>query len=184
MSALCFSWLYRNGKNYVETRLQKATPTQHSTPGDTRSARSKMPSFVPPFHKNAKTQTLKNTVLTENIRTPAFIPPFKKQRTIVQESSSKAWEEDLHRHPFITPSKINTYVPPTKKTHSTEDLIGNKSKDDIPTVALASSANDNHMTNQNVPVGCGSEDSVADALGVEDTISRNQGAASFWRKSV
>lgn len=141
-----------------------------------------MPVFVPPFHKNAKTHTLKNTVLNDNIRAPSFIPPFKKQRTIVQETSSKAQEEDLHNCPFITTSNNNTYVPPSKNTQSTKDLTGNKSTDDIQIVALADTTSNNMMTNQNLPNGCGSEDSVAEALGAKDTISRNPGAVIFLEK--
>ncbi|XP_074496387.1 breast cancer type 2 susceptibility protein isoform X2 [Sebastes fasciatus] len=162
---------HRNGKKHVETSLQKTTPTQYSTSGDGRSAHSKMPAFVPPFLKNAKTESRKNTVLKDNIRTPsAFVPPFKKQRTIVQESSSKPQEEeeDKHNHPFVTPFKSNTYVPPTEKTQSSTDVTVNKSKQDIETMALDDTTNDN----QNLPVGCGSEDSAASR--VEDTLSRSQ----------
>lgn len=135
-----------------------------------------MPAFVPPFLKNAKTESRKNTVLKDNIRTPsAFVPPFKKQRTIVQESSSKPQEEeeDKHNHPFETPFKSNTYVPPTEKTQSSTDVTVNKSKQDIETMALDDTTNDN----QNLPVGCGSEDSAASR--VEDTLSRSQGAVTF-----
>ncbi|XP_037632124.1 breast cancer type 2 susceptibility protein isoform X2 [Sebastes umbrosus] len=162
---------HRNGKKHVETSLQKTTPTQYSTSGDGRSAHSKMPALVPPFLKNAKTESRKNTVLKDNIRTPsAFVPPFKKQRTIVQESSSKPQEEeeeeeDKHNHPFVTPFKSNTYVPPTEKTQSSTDVTG---KQDTETVALDDTTNDN----QNLPVGCGSEDSAASR--VEDTLSRSQ----------
>ncbi|XP_051253121.1 breast cancer type 2 susceptibility protein isoform X2 [Dicentrarchus labrax] len=155
---------HRNGINYVETRLQKTTPTRHSSPGDSRSAHSKMPTFVPPFLKSAKTESRKNTVLKDNIRTPpVFVPPFKKQRTIVQESSSKPQEEeDKTHHLFVTPFNSNTYVPPAT------DVTGNKSKD-IQTVALADTTNDNLIHNQNLPVGCGSENSR-----VEDTLSTSQ----------
>lgn len=176
-----FSWCYRN-ENYVESNLQKTLPTQHLTPGNVRTASSKMAVFVPPFIKKAKTQTLKNTVLNVNIRTPSFIPPFKKQRTVVQETSSKAQEEDLHHCPFITTSNKNSYVPPSKKTQSPKDLTGNKSTDDIQIVALADTINDNMTTNQTLPIGCGSIDSVAEALGAKDTISRNPGAVIFLEK--
>lgn len=165
----------------METRLQKTTPTQHSTLADSRSAHSKMPAFVPPFLKNAKTERNKITVIKDNIRTPpAFVPPFKKQRTIVQESSSKPQEEeDKHHHLLVTPFNSQTYVPPTKKTQSTTDVSGNKSKD-IQTVALADTTNDNLMDNQNLPVGCGSEDSAAQASCVEDTLSGSQGAVTLF----
>lgn len=131
-----------------------------------------MPVFVPPFLKDAKTQSHKNTVLKDNTKTPtSFVPPFKKQITVVQESSSKPQEE--------TPFNSNTYVPPTKKTQSNTDVTGNKSKEDIQTVASADTANDNLLNNQNFPVICGSEDSAAEASPVEDTVSTSQGALTF-----
>ncbi|XP_029026126.1 breast cancer type 2 susceptibility protein isoform X2 [Betta splendens] len=156
---------HSNGKNYVETRLQKATPTQHSTSGDSRPAGSKMPAFVPPFCKNAKMPTLKNTALSDNKRRPAFVPPFKKQ-----ESSSKAQEQVLHRLPLAAPSKSDIYVPPVKKAQSTNSVIYTESKDDIQTVVLAGSTNENQVPNPHNPVGCKAED----LLGVQDTMSRDQ----------
>lgn len=162
----------------METRLHKTTPTQHS--GDSSSTHSRMTAFVPPFLKNTKTESRKNTVFKENIRMPpAFVPPFKKQRTIVQESSSKPQEEDKGHHLFVTPFKSNTFVPPTKKTQSTTDVTDGKSKEGIQMVALADTTNDNLMNNQNLPVGCGSEDSAAEASHVEDTLSGSQGAVPF-----
>ncbi|XP_028429066.1 breast cancer type 2 susceptibility protein isoform X2 [Perca flavescens] len=158
---------HRNGNNYVETTLQKTKPTQQSTPEDSRSAHSKMPVFVPPFLKDAKTESHKNTVLKDNTKTPtSFVPPFKKQMTIVQESSSKPQVE--------TPFNSNTYVPPTKKTQSNTDVTGNKIKEDIQTAASADTTNDNLLNNQNSPVSCGSEDSAAEASRVEDTVSTSQ----------
>ncbi|XP_070827360.1 breast cancer type 2 susceptibility protein [Chaetodon trifascialis] len=153
------------GKNNVETSLQRTTPAQYS----------KKPTFIPPFLKNATTESRRSAVLKDNIRTPsAFVPPFKKQRTIVQESSSKPRdEEDKHHHLVVTPFNSNTFVPPTEKTQSTTDLTGNKRKDDVQTVALADTTNDNLMNNQNPPVDCGSED-AAEASHVEDTLSRSQ----------
>ncbi|TMS07914.1 Breast cancer type 2 susceptibility protein-like protein [Larimichthys crocea] len=110
---------HRNGNSYVETRIQK-TPSQHSITGDSRSAYSKMPMFVPPFLKN--TESRKNTVIKDSIRTPsAFVPPFKKQRTIVKESSSTPQEEEKLQH-TVTPFNSKTYVPPAKTTQSTSDI--------------------------------------------------------------
>ncbi|XP_029302084.1 breast cancer type 2 susceptibility protein [Cottoperca gobio] len=162
-----------NGKNSVETRLQKITSEQPSTAGVSRSAHSKMPTFVPPFLKNAKTESRKTSVLKDNSGTSfVFVPPFKKQRTIVQESSSKPQEEeDKHHRLFVTPLNSNTYVPPTKKTQSTTDVTANANKEDIQMVALAGTTNDMLMNIQNLPVGCGSEDSAAQASHVEDTSS-------------
>ncbi|KAI9547923.1 hypothetical protein NQZ68_012940 [Dissostichus eleginoides] len=163
------------GKNDIETRLQKMTPTQPSIPGDSRSSHPKMPAFVPPFLRNAKTESQKNGVLKVNQGTPsAFVPPFKKQRTIVQESSFKPQEqEDNNLHLFVTPFRCNTFVPTTKKTQSTTDVTGNKSKEDIQTVSLAGTTNIS-LNDQNVAVGCGSEDSFAEASQVEDILSPSQ----------
>lgn len=175
-----FLMSYRNGKNYVETGFEKTTPTKPSTPGDGKAAHSKMATFIPPFFKNAKTESCKSTVLKNNIRTSsAFVPPFKKQRNIVQESSSKPQEEDKLHHLSVTPFNSNDYVPPTKKTQSTTDVTGNKSKEDIQRVALAATTNNKLRNNQNHPVGCGSEDYAAEASCVEDTLSRSQGVVTF-----
>ncbi|XP_035011350.2 breast cancer type 2 susceptibility protein homolog [Hippoglossus stenolepis] len=167
---------HRNGKNYVETKLQNTTPAQHFTSGGSRSAHSNMPAFVPPFLNNAKMETCKDAVLKVNTRTPpAFVPPFKKQRTIVQESSCKPQqEEDKHQHLFVTPTNRSTILPPTKKTQSSTDVAGNTSKVDIPPVALADTKHDYLTDNHNVPVGCGSGDSAAKATREDDTFSRGQ----------
>lgn len=165
----CIVLSYRDGKNYMETRLQKA-------PGDSRSAHSKIPAFVPPFFKNSKTETHKNNMFKDNSRTPsAFVPPFKKQRTIVQESCSKPHEEE-DKHSAM-PSNSNTYVPPTKKTsrQSTTDVTVDKSREDIQTVSLADNTKDDLVKNHKLLVGCGAEYSAADASGVVDTLSRSQG---------
>ncbi|XP_067451269.1 breast cancer type 2 susceptibility protein isoform X1 [Thunnus thynnus] len=167
---------HSDGKNYMVTRLQKET--QHSAPGDSKSAHSKIPAFVPPFLKNSKTETHKNNMVKDNRRTPsAFVPPFKKQRTIVQESCSKPHEEeDKHHHLSAMPSNSSTFVPPTKKTsrQSTTDVTGNKSREDIHPVALVGNTKDDHVENHKIPVGCGTEDSAAEASGVVDTLSRSQ----------
>uniref|UniRef100_A0A3Q1EGA8 BRCA2 DNA repair associated n=1 Tax=Acanthochromis polyacanthus TaxID=80966 RepID=A0A3Q1EGA8_9TELE len=113
---------HRTGKNSIETRFQKTT--HQSTPGDSRSAHSKMPAFVPPFIKNTTAETRKNAAVKDEIRTPtAFVPPFKKQRTVVQESSSKPQEEEeKHPHHFAVPSNSCTYVAPSKKTQDARDV--------------------------------------------------------------
>ncbi|XP_053278900.1 breast cancer type 2 susceptibility protein isoform X2 [Pleuronectes platessa] len=169
---------HRNGKNYVEAKLQNTTPTQQCTSGGSRSAHSNKPAFAPPFLKNAKMETCKDAVLKVNTRTPpAFVPPFKKQRTIVQESSCKPQqqqEEDKHQHLFVTPTNRSTVLPPTKKTQSSTDLAGNTRKGDIPQVALADTKHDYLTDNHNVPVGGGSGDSAAKATREDDTFSRSQ----------
>ncbi|KAM7412802.1 hypothetical protein PAMA_020266 [Pampus argenteus] len=157
----------RDGKKYMETRLQKTT--QHS--GDGRSAHSKTPTFVPPFFKNSKTETHKDNMAKASRRThPTFVPPFKKQRTIVQESSTEPHaEEDKHHYLSAVPSNTSTYVPPTKNTsrQSTADVTSNnKSRENIKTVALAD--------NTKISVCCGTEDSAEEASAVVDTLSRSQ----------
>ncbi|KAK5868879.1 hypothetical protein PBY51_009855 [Eleginops maclovinus] len=164
-----------SGKNYTETRLQKMTPLQPSIPRDSRSAHPKTPAFVPPFLKTAKTESQKNAVLKVNPGTlSAFVPPFKKQRTIVQESSSKPQDaEDNIHHLFVTPFSCNTFVPPTKTTQSTTDGTGNQSKEDTQTVSFDGTINKS-LNNQNLTVGCASEDSFAEASQMEDTLSPSQ----------
>nr|XP_046245556.1 breast cancer type 2 susceptibility protein isoform X2 [Scatophagus argus] len=166
---------HRNGKNYVETISQKTTSPQHLTPGDSRSACSRMPVFVPLFLKNSKTESHKNTVFKDNLRTPsAFVPPFKKQRTIVQESSSKPQEQDKRCHLVVMPFNSSSYASPTEKTQSTTGVTGNKIEDDIQTFVVVDTANDNLMNNLNQGLTCDSEDSAAEASGVEDTLPRSQ----------
>ncbi|XP_034556512.1 breast cancer type 2 susceptibility protein [Notolabrus celidotus] len=168
---------HRNGNQYTESRLQKTAPTQHSAPGGSKSAQFKTPVFVPPFLKNAKTESRKNAMLQDNIRTPPeFVPPFKKQRTIVQESSSKPQEgEDKHCSVVGMPAKSNTYVPPTKNTQSPADRSGNnEGKDDNETVALNNTTKNNLTNNQNLPAGCGSEDSAAETSHAEDMLCRSE----------
>ncbi|KAF3693199.1 Breast cancer type 2 susceptibility protein Fanconi anemia group D1 protein [Channa argus] len=152
---------------FVENRLQEI-PTKPLPPGENRLAHSKISSFVPPFNKKAGTVACKDTVRKDNMRAPAFIPPFKKQRTIVQESSFEA-RQDQHHHRSATTSNSNTYVPPTKKTQITTDVTDNKSKVDTQTMALADTKDDNLNIDQNRPVDCGSEDFSAEAPCVEDT---------------
>lgn len=159
--------------------MQKATPTQHPAPGDRSSTHSKMPAFVPPFIKNTKTDAHKNKLPKDNIRTPsAFVPPFKKQRTFIQESSSKPQEENKHHHLFETPSNSNTFILPPKKTQSSIDVASKESKD-VQTVTLVNTTSDCLKDNPNVPIGCGSVDSAAEAPCVEDTFSKNQGALNI-----
>ncbi|KAM3615946.1 uncharacterized protein V6R79_010079 [Siganus canaliculatus] len=162
-----------SGKNYVEIRSQKATPTQHSAPGVNLHNKSAHPkTFVPPFLKNSKTESRKDTVLKDNMRPPsAFVPPFKKQRAIVLESCSKSQEEDKLHQPGVTPcssssstSLTATHAPPTNKTQNTAGAAAGASHTSC----------DNLINNHKPPLGCGSETSAAEALSVEDTLSRAQ----------
>ncbi|XP_074535553.1 breast cancer type 2 susceptibility protein isoform X2 [Halichoeres trimaculatus] len=154
---------HRSGNQFTESRFQKTTPTQHSAPGGSRSAQTRTPAFVPPFLKNPKTESRKNAMHLENIRTPpAFVPPFKKQRTIVQESSSKPQEgEDKHCSAVGMPANSNTYVPPTKNTQSPADRSCNAESKE--TVAL-NDMKDDPVNNENLPTGCASEDSHPDEM--------------------
>lgn len=136
-----------------------------------------MSMFVPPFLKNVKSESLSHTVLKDNVRTPAFVPPFKKQRTIVQESTSKPQEEDKQHHLFVMPFKNNTYVPPTKNTQLS--VTDNKSKEDLQMVTLADTTKDNLIDNQSLPVGCESEESSTEASLLEDKLPQSQGAVTF-----
>ncbi|XP_068571096.1 breast cancer type 2 susceptibility protein [Cebidichthys violaceus] len=152
---------HANGKNYVETRIQDTTPTQYSTPAESRSAHSKKPAFVPPFLTNTKTESRKDTMLKVSVRTPsAFVPPFKRQRPGVQESSSKPQveeEEDKRHHLFVTPTK----------TQCTTEVTGHERTEDIETMA-------DNTSDKLIPVGCGSEDTAAETSHAEDTLSTCQ----------
>lgn len=162
----------------METRLQKAP--QCTTPGDSRSSYSKNPSFVPPFIKNAKTETQKNnTVKNHTRKLSAFVPPFKKQRTVVEESSPTPHkDEDKHHRLSVSPFKSNAYVPPTKTTQSTTDVTGHKSREESHTVTLVRPTNDEIVTDQTRPVGCGLHGAAAETSSVVDTLNRSQGNLS------
>lgn len=167
------SFLFCNsGKTYVETRFQK-TQIQNSMTGDPRSksAHYKTSAFVPPFVRNAKTETHKTMVLKDSIRIPsAFVPPFKKQRTIVEESSCKAHEgEDKHQKPFVMSSNSKCFVPPTKKTQGAADGT-----------AVAAARSDD-MNSQSLPVDFRSVSAVGETSGVDGTCSRRQGAVNSLR---
>ncbi|XP_023118617.1 breast cancer type 2 susceptibility protein [Amphiprion ocellaris] len=152
----------RTGKNLIETRLKRTT--HQSTPGDSRSAYSKMPAFVPPFIKNTTTETHKNAAVKDEIRAPTvFVPPFKKQRTVQESSSKPQEEEEKHPHHFAVPSNSCTYVPPSKKTHGARDVT-----------ALMDTTSDNMMNSQSLSGGCGSISYGAEVSHVDDTFSRSQ----------
>ncbi|KAM6933332.1 breast cancer type 2 susceptibility protein [Xenentodon cancila] len=145
-------------KNCATTDFQKTSLAQRLTPGDCRSASSKIPAFVPPFLKNAKVQTGKNPALKENASVSTFVPPFKKQQTILQESFSK--QQD-HQPLAVWPNS-NTYVPPTKKTQDATGVITS--------LGMAN----NTVKNQSVLVDCGSASSGGGASHVDATSFRNQ----------
>lgn len=88
-----------------------------------------------------------------------FIPPFKKQRVIVQDSSSEAKREkeegeDKRNCVSVTPVKIKSFVPPTEKSPST------RSKEDIQSATSADTSRTELEINQNLPVGGRSEESA------------------------
>uniref|UniRef100_A0A3Q3FAJ5 BRCA2 DNA repair associated n=1 Tax=Kryptolebias marmoratus TaxID=37003 RepID=A0A3Q3FAJ5_KRYMA len=87
-------------------RLQKTTLPHCSSPGDGRLSHSKMLPFVPPFVRNVKREIPNTPELKGNTRTPVFVPPFKKQRTVLQDSSSKQHEEDKQVLPSAVESGI------------------------------------------------------------------------------
>lgn len=94
-----------------------------------------------------------------------FIPPFKKQRVIVQDSSSEAKREkeegeDKRNCVSVTPVKIKSFVPPTEKSPSTRDTPDCKSKEDIQSAASADTSRTELEINQNLPVGGRSEESA------------------------
>ena len=162
-----FEIFYSDTKNYAINLFQKTTLAQHSVPGDSRPAPFKMPAFVPPFIKSAKTETGKDPVLKENARVPTFVPPFKKQKTALQESFSKQEVENKHYQPLTAQPTSSAYVPPTKKTKDTTDVI-----------VSVGTANTNMMNNQ-----CGaSASSGPEASHVDVTSSKNEGTESFFEK--
>ncbi|XP_068601875.1 breast cancer type 2 susceptibility protein [Brachionichthys hirsutus] len=154
----------RNVKNYLEV-LPHTAPTQSSSPGDGKTAQSKMPTFVLPFFKSGQPESLKTTVFKESIRTGTFVPPFKNQRTMDKKSSCKPQEEDKLHHLGVN-TLTNNYMPSTPKTQSPADLIGTKRKDKSQVVALTDP--NNLMVDQYLP-SCGSEDSAADGSCVMNT---------------
>ncbi|KAG7480213.1 breast cancer type 2 susceptibility protein [Solea senegalensis] len=147
-------------KHYVERR--------QSIAGRGTSAHSKIPTFVPPFLKNAKTETRRNTVLNVGAKTPsAFVPPFKKQRTVVQESSSRPHDEkDIHLRLFGPPSNSNGLAPPAKKPQSGADVSGDKGEEDVKTMTFPDTTDNPTM---NSPADCVSDESAA-----EEVFSRSQ----------
>lgn len=165
----------------METRLLKTTPIKASDVGDSKAAESNTATFSPPFLKTEKTESHKCKAVKDNRRTPsAYFPPFKNLKSETLEGSSKSQEEE-HKlnHISVMPSNRNSYEPPTKTTQSITNVTGNKNKEDIKTLILAETAN-NKVANQNAPVGCDLEDLAADALCVEETVSRNQGAVTCF----
>uniref|UniRef100_A0A3Q3A225 BRCA2 DNA repair associated n=2 Tax=Kryptolebias marmoratus TaxID=37003 RepID=A0A3Q3A225_KRYMA len=147
-------------KHYKDTRLQKTTLPHCSSPGDGRLSHSKMLPFVPPFVRNVKREIPNTPELKGNTRTPVFVPPFKKQRTVLQDSSSKQHEEDKQVLPSAVESGSNTYVPPAIKSQST-------------TAVVASGCTEN-LNIARVPVNCDVISSKAEASVADDSFSKNQ----------
>lgn len=91
-----------------------------------------------------------------------FVPPFKKQRVVVQDSSSEAKraekEDGEDKCNCVTPVHIKSFVPPTDKSPSTRDAPDCKGKEDIR--SAADTSRKELEINQNLPFGWRSEDSA------------------------
>ncbi|XP_075892594.1 breast cancer type 2 susceptibility protein [Nelusetta ayraudi] len=157
---------HRNATKCFESSFPQTTPKERSGPADGKTAPSKTPTFVPPLCKNTSKETCQSATVKDSARTSAvFIPPFKKQRVVVQDSSSEAKREkeegeDKRNCVSVTPVKIKSFVPPTEKSPSTRDAPDCKSKEDIQSVASADTSRTELEINQNLPVGGRSEESA------------------------
>lgn len=138
----------------METSLPNTTPTKVSALRDSNEAHPQKSTFIPPFIKNVTLETPNSTTSS------AFVPPFKKLR-----NSSKT-EEEEHKHHFIAPFTNHCAAPSTKK--HTVSVTGNKPAEDMPLVTLAGTANDEQV------ISPGSEDPAAEAVCMEDTLSRGK----------
>lgn len=138
----------------METSLPNTTPTKASALRDSNEARLQKSSFIPPFIKNVKLDT-------PNSKTAStFVPPFKKSR-----NSSKT-EEEEPKHHFIPPFTNPCATSSTKK--HTAGVTGNKPAEDVPRVTLAETASGEPVMSP------GSEDPAAEAVCMEDTLSRGK----------
>lgn len=134
----------------------------HSDQGDCRSAACRMPTFVPPFFKNAKRDALNKPEARDRKKVPAFVPPFKKQRVVQQESSPKQQEDNKQHHSLCLGTNSKTDAPLTKTTQSCEEVV-----------TLVNSSNTKTI-NQNVPLKVGSVSST-EMLHVDDKLSESPG---------
>lgn len=161
---------FSSGNMYVTTRFETPKSTQHLTSGQNRSTRLKTAAFVPPFRKNTVTEMQKNTDLDVN-KTSAteFALPFPKQKTIVQEDSSKPQEEQ-NKH-----LERNTFIPPTKKIN-TENVADDERHEESNVRTLHVNHN---LMNHSGSEGCGPQPSASSPSKKENMLSMNQGAANF-----
>ncbi|PWA28040.1 hypothetical protein CCH79_00012146, partial [Gambusia affinis] len=151
----------RDTKSFVDTRVQRTIQMPHSDQGDCRSAACRMPTFVPPFFKNAKRDPLNKPEARDRKKVPAFVPPFKKQRVVQQESSPKQQEDNKQHHSLCLGTNSKTDAPLTKTTQSCEEVV-----------TLVNSSNTKTI-NQNVPLKVGSVSST-EMLHVDDKLSESQ----------
>ncbi|KAM4742467.1 LOW QUALITY PROTEIN: breast cancer type 2 susceptibility protein [Anableps anableps] len=154
--------VFRDAKCCVDKQLQRTVQTQHCDPGNGRSTPFKMPTFVPPFVKNTKRDTLSIPVARDRKKAPAFVPPFKKQRIVQQESSPKQQEDNKQRYSLSLESNSETDAPLPKKTQSSEEVI-----------TLVTSSNTNMKINQSVPLKVGSV-SAPEMLHVDEARSQDR----------
>uniref|UniRef100_A0A8C7YLQ7 Tower domain-containing protein n=1 Tax=Oryzias sinensis TaxID=183150 RepID=A0A8C7YLQ7_9TELE len=84
-----------------------------------RSTRSKMSPFVPPFHKNARSDASKTTVIQQATRTPVFVPPLKKQRAVLQGEK----DQNTNQLPSVTESNSISHVPSTKNAQECSNAL-------------------------------------------------------------
>ncbi|XP_043975075.1 breast cancer type 2 susceptibility protein isoform X2 [Gambusia affinis] len=150
----------RDTKSFVDTRVQRTIQMPHSDQGDCRSAACRMPTFVPPFFKNAKRDPLNKPEARDRKKVPAFVPPFKKQRVVQQESSPKQQEDNKQHHSLCLGTNSKTDAPLTKTTQSCEEVV-----------TLVNSSNTKTI-NQNVPLKVGSVSST-EMLHVDDKLSES-----------
>ncbi|XP_014892348.1 breast cancer type 2 susceptibility protein [Poecilia latipinna] len=151
----------RDAKSFVDTRLQNTIQMPHSEQGDGRSAACRMPTFVPPFFKNAKRDALNKPEARDRKKVPAFVPPFKKQRVVQQESSPTQQEDNKQHHSLCLETNSKTDAPLTKTTQSCEEVV-----------TLVNTSNTKTI-NQSVPLKVGSVSST-EMLHVEDKPSGSQ----------
>ncbi|XP_024133108.1 breast cancer type 2 susceptibility protein [Oryzias melastigma] len=112
--------LYPNiTKPHSNGKTKTTTTVQHSTPDNSRSAGSKMSPFIPPFYKNANSETSKTSVPQLTTRTPVFAPPFKKQRTVLQGKT----DQNTNKLSPVTESNSSAYVPSSKNAQEPSNVI-------------------------------------------------------------
>uniref|UniRef100_A0A3P9KTE3 Tower domain-containing protein n=1 Tax=Oryzias latipes TaxID=8090 RepID=A0A3P9KTE3_ORYLA len=119
----------------------KTTTVQPLTPDDSRSTRPKMSPFVPPFHKNARSEASKTTVIQQATRTPVFVPPLKKRRAVLQGEK----DQNTNQLPSVTESNSISHVPSTINAQECSNAL-----------SIVNTHPNNKTNNPNVDVNGGS----------------------------